>query len=117
MAGGAAAEAGNLAMGTLRPLFSGMRTHGRQLLACADDPAAELMACADDPAAELMALVWGPRFDREHARDLAQTLAPRHVDLDRVVAQAADTFDRLPARRQQRLRQAIPHRAGGTIRA
>lgn len=106
MAGGAAAEAGEPAMGTLSPLFSGMRIHGHQLL-----------AHADDPAAELMALVWGPRFDREHARDLAQTLSLRHTDLDRVVAQAADTFDRLPARRQQRLRQAIRHHAGGTIRA
>jgi len=93
-------------MGSLSPLFSTLRSHGRLLL-----------AGADDPTAELMALVWGPRFDREHARDLVQSLAPRQTDLDRVVAQAADTFDRLPAQRQQRLRQAIRRHAGGTIRA
>ena len=93
-------------MGTVSPLFSTLRSHGRLLL-----------AGADDPNAELMALVWGPRFDREHARDLVQSLAPCQTDLDRVVAQAADTFDRLPAQRQQRLRQAIRRHAGGTIRA
>ncbi|MBI2750137.1 MAG: hypothetical protein HYX43_12580 [Burkholderiales bacterium] len=93
-------------MGALSPLFSTLRSHGRLLL-----------AGADDPNAELMALVWGPRFDREHARGLVQSLAPRHTDLDRVVAQAADTFDRLPAQHQRRLRQAIRRHAGGTIRA
>jgi len=106
MAGGTAAEADGLAMGTMSPLFSSLRSHGRLLL-----------AGADDPAVELMALIWGPRFDREHARDLAQLQAHRHTDLDRVVAQAADTFDRLPAQRQQRLRQVIRRHAGGTIRA
>jgi hypothetical protein len=94
-------------MGTLSPFFSTLRSHGRLLL-----------VGADDPNAELMALVWGPRFDREHARDLVQSLAPPcQTDLDRVVAQAADTFDRLPAQHQRRLRQAIRRHAGGTIRA
>lgn len=106
MDGGTTAEAGGQAMGILSPLFSSMRTHGRLLL-----------ARADDPTAELMAMVWGPRFDREHAQNLVQSLALRHTDLDRAVAQAADTFDRLPARRQQRLRQVIRRHAGGTIRA
>lgn len=106
MAGGAAAEGGVPTMGILSPLFSGMRTHGNQLL-----------ARADDPAAELMALVWGPRFDREHARDLVQSLATHHTELNHVVAQVADAFDRLPPSRQQRLRQMIRCHAGGTIRA
>lgn len=93
-------------MGTFSPLFSTLRSHGRLLL-----------AGVDDPAAELMALVWGPRFDREHARGLAQTHPPGQLDLERVLTQAADTFDRLPAPRQQRLRQVIRRHAGGTIRA
>jgi len=93
-------------MGTLSPLFCSLRSHVSLLL-----------AGADDPAAELMALVWGPRFDREHARDLAQSVTHHHEDLDRVVAKAADTFDRLPRQRQQRLRQVISRHAGGTIRA
>ena len=36
--------------------------------------ASALLAGADDPHAELMALVWGPRFDREHAHSLLAAL-------------------------------------------
>lgn len=89
-------------MHSLQPLFRSMRVHGPVLL-----------ASTAEPAAELLALVWGPRFDREHARYLAQN----RPALDRALAQAADTFDRLSALRQQRLRRLLRHHAGGTIRA
>ena len=46
---------------TLRPLFVGVRALGPALL-----------ASAPEPAVELLAMVWGPRFDREHALQLAR---------------------------------------------
>jgi hypothetical protein len=33
-----------------------------------------LLATASDPHAELLTMVWGPRFDREHAMGLWATL-------------------------------------------
>jgi hypothetical protein len=96
-------------MHSLQPLFSSMRAHGPVLL-----------ASTTEPAAELLALVWGPRFDREHGRYLAQSVAQNGPAPDQALVQAlnqaADTFDRLPALRQQRLRQLLRHHAGGTIR-
>ncbi len=97
-------------MHSLQPLFTSMRAHGPVLL-----------AATTEPAAELLALVWGPRFDREHGRYLAQAAAQNRPSLDHALGQAlnqaADTFDRLPAIRQQRLRQLLRHHAGGTISA
>ena len=37
---------------------------------------AALLADSDDPHAELLAMVWGPRFDREHALGLWARLRP-----------------------------------------
>jgi hypothetical protein len=65
----------------------------------------------------MLAMVWGPRFDREHALQLARLAASDSVALERSLALAADHFDALPPLRQQRLRQHIRHRAGGTIGA
>jgi hypothetical protein len=93
-------------MHSLQPLFSSMRAHGPLLL-----------ASTAEPAAELLALVWGPRFDREHGRYLAQSVAQNRPALDHALAQAADTFDQLPALRQQRLRELLRHHAGVTISA
>ncbi len=93
-------------MHDMQALFASVRCHGQLLL-----------ASSHEPAAELLALVWGPRFDREHARTLAQSVAQDRPALHDALAQAADDFDRLPARRQQRLRQLIRHHAGGTIGA
>jgi len=91
---------------TLRPLFAGVRALGPVLL-----------ATGEEPATELLALVWGPRFDREHALQLARRAEPGSLALDRSLALAADYFDALPPPRQHRLRQHIRHRAGGTIGA
>lgn len=93
-------------MHSLRPLFSIARSLGPVLL-----------ASAQEPVAEMLALVWGPRFDREHALVLAQEAAQNRPAVDQSLAQAADHFDQLPAPRQQRLRQLLRHHAGGTISA
>lgn len=93
-------------MSSMRPLFASVRVYRSALL-----------ACEQDPAVELLAMVWGPRFDREHARQLAQSVLQDHAALERSLAQAADHFDRLPPSRQQRLRKIIRHHAGGTISA
>lgn len=93
-------------MSTVKPLFASLRIHGRALL-----------AAAEDPAAEVLALVWGPRFDREHARELLAPHAQDQAELTHALAQAADTFDGLTPPRQQRLRQLIRQHAGGTMGA
>ena len=93
-------------MQPIQTLFASVRAHGPALL-----------ASTTEPAAELLALVWGPRFDREHAQHLALSVTQNHSGLQRALAQAADTFDRLPAPRQQRLRQLLRHQAGVTIGA
>ena len=63
----------------------------------------QLVAHADDPHAEALALVWGPRFDREHAQALAVRagLALQPLEL------AACEFDALPGAAQQRWRTLI----------
>ncbi len=93
-------------MHSLQPLFTSMRAHGPVLL-----------ATTTEPATELLALVWGPRFDRQHAQDLAQSALQNYGGLQQALAQAADIFDGLPAPRQQRLRQLLRYHAGGTISA
>ena len=55
-----------------RPLYDGLRAH-----------APALLAGADNPHDELLALVWGPRFDREHALDLMARQGLRLVGMGR----------------------------------
>lgn len=75
-----------------------------------------LLAASNDPHAELMALVWGPRFDRDHALHLWAGL-PQHMagaaqPVLQALLSAADHFDTLTSPNQQRLRQMIlRHRA------
>lgn len=89
-------------MNSLAVVFSTLRTQ-----------VAPLMRAAEDPHAELLALVWGPQFDRLHARDLVACVQPqaapglRHALLD-----AADRFDSLPGERQQHLRRLILQHRG-----
>ena len=71
-----------------------------------------LLAELPDPHAELLALVWGPRFDREHAHGLLQGRSPLQPGLLQSVMDSADRFDRLAGDQQQRVRQFIlRHRA------
>ena len=71
------------------------------------------LRAAQDPHAELLALVWGPRFDREHAGELLRRVPPSGAPaaLQAVLA-AADQFDRLPGSHQQRLRRLILRHRG-----
>lgn len=68
------------------------------------------------PAPEdLLALVWGPRFDRDHARELWAQARPWGNSGDsraswQAVMAVADRFDRLPAPRQHRVRRWLYHR-------
>jgi hypothetical protein len=75
-----------------------------------------LMSVTPDPHAELMAMVWGSRFDRQHALDLWARLPAANA----ITAQAAwhtlaalaDRFDGMAAARQHSLRRLIlRHRA------
>lgn len=74
---------------------------------------APALAAAEDARSELLALIWGPRFDLEHARQLA---APLPGSAARALAAAADRFDALRAHQRQRLRRlaaatALDHNA------
>ena len=71
-----------------------------------------LLAGMPDPHDELMSLVWGPRFDREHALGLvARRPASAAQTLPALLA-AADRFDALQVGAQRRLRRMIVrHRA------
>lgn len=72
---------------------------------------ATLLADADDPHAELLALVWGPRFDREHALGLWARLSQRQPQAALPVLpqllSAADRFDALGTPAQHRVRRLI----------
>lgn len=71
-----------------------------------------LLAEVADPHAELLALVWGPRFDREHAHALLQGRAQLQPGVLKSVMDSADRFDHLAGDQQQRVRQFIlRHRA------
>ncbi|TXH88906.1 MAG: hypothetical protein E6Q78_09580 [Rhodoferax sp.] len=67
------------------------------------DQAPRLVAHAPEPHAELLALVWGPRFDRDHAQALAASAGLALQPLE----QAAREFDALSRAAQQRLRALI----------
>ena len=65
-----------------------------------------------EPHAEVMALVWGPRFDREHALGLVARQPQHAARALPALLEAADRFDALHAPAQRRLRQMIlRHRA------
>lgn len=75
------------------------------------DHAPALLASADDPHAELLAMVWGPRFDREHALGLWAQLSQREpgaaVPVLPALLSAADQFDALGVPVQHRVRRMI----------
>lgn len=93
---------------TLAPihqLAQGVRAHGPALL-----------AGMDDPHDELMSLVWGPRFDREHALGLLARQPQTAAHTLPALLAAADHFDALHAPAQGRLRRLIVrHRALGAV--
>lgn len=70
-----------------------------------------LLAGTDDPHAELLAMVWGPRFDRQHALELLAKLSleqsAQALPMLNVLQSAAGLFDNLCVRAQNRLRRLI----------
>ncbi len=70
-----------------------------------------LLAEVDDPHDELLALVWGPRFDREHALGLWARFSRRQpaeaVHTLPAILSVADRFDGMDSEAQQRLRRLI----------
>jgi hypothetical protein len=80
---------------------------------------AALLADADDPHAELLTLVWGPRFDREHALSLWARLSRRQpadaVPLLPELLSAGDRFDAMDREAQQRLRRLILRHRGLSV--
>lgn len=69
--------------------------------------AGALAATVEDPAAEMLALVWGPRFDREHALELLARLPRADGALVHAVHAFGDRFDALAPSGQRALRQRI----------
>ena len=88
-------------LASLQPLAHCLRAHGLALL-----------GGSDAPHDELLALVWGPRFDREHALGLVARQPQHAARALPALLEAADRFDALHASAQRRLRQMIlRHRA------
>lgn len=93
------------ALAHIHQLAQGVRAHGSALL-----------GGLDDPHDELMSLVWGPRFDREHALGLLARQPQTAVHTLPALLAAADHFDALHAPAQGRLRRLIVrHRALGAV--
>ncbi|MBC5785776.1 hypothetical protein H8N03_22745 [Ramlibacter sp. USB13] len=61
----------------------------------------------DDPRAELQALVWGPRFDRDHAFALLARLPRVEGPWLEAVRTFGDRFDALPPLAQRALREGL----------
>jgi hypothetical protein len=85
-----------MATTALRALTAPLRAYG-----------AVLFEGYEEPHAELMALVWGPRFDREHAHGLLERHPGYVPQVLHSVHQAADQFDGLADAQQQRVRRLI----------
>lgn len=68
---------------------------------------AQLLTHTAQPHDELLSLMWGPRFDREHALALAARHPQDAAHAIPALLQAADTFDQLHASAQQRLRHMV----------
>ena len=74
--------------------------------------AAVLLADLPEPHDELMSLVWGGRFDREHALRLAAQRPEAAAAMLPALLAAADVFDAMHKPSQGRLRELIRrHRA------
>jgi len=101
------------------PAMSPMSLPARQLAQGVRCCGPALLAGSDDPHAELLAMVWGPRFDREHALGLWARLSQRQpqaaLPVLPLLLSAADRYDALAAPAQHQLRRLIlrHRRAGG----
>jgi hypothetical protein len=76
-------------------------------LADLPDVVGSLAEAADDPRAEILAMVWGPRFDREHALSLLMRLPRADATSVHAIHAFADRFDALAPHGQQALRESV----------
>ncbi len=89
------------AMRPVHQLAQGLRAHGWQLF-----------SDLEDPHDELMSLVWGPRFDRDHAMGLVARAPSAAASVLPALLDAANSFDQMHGVAQARLRRLIlRHRA------
>lgn len=80
--------------------------------------AADLLSDLPELHDELMCLVWGPRFDREHALGLIARRPQASMHAASAMLAAADAFDAMQAISQRRVRELIrKHRALATSSA
>lgn len=80
--------------------------------------AADLLSDMPELHDELMCLVWGPRFDREHALGLIARRPQASVHAASAMLAAADAFDAMQTTSQRRVRELIrKHRALATTSA
>ncbi|HRN77476.1 hypothetical protein [Ottowia sp.] len=80
------------------------------LVRLAREHGARLLAAQPEPHVELLTLLWGSRFDREHAQGLIEQAAATPVQRERLrrgLRDAAERFDRMSAPEQQRLRRLV----------
>ena len=68
---------------------------------------AALAQTSDEPVAEMLAMVWGPRFDREHALELLARLPRADGALVNAIHAFGERFDALPPSGQRALREAL----------
>ena len=66
---------------------------------------------AEEPEGELLAMIWGPRFDRDHAEALLLQWPRQSTQAWQVLRQAADRYDALAPRQQARLRRRVSDNA------
>lgn len=85
-----------MAPATLSALAAPLRAYG-----------AVVLEGYEEPHAEVMALVWGPRFDLEHALRLLERRPGYVPQVLHDVQKAADLFDRLDYAERQRVRRLI----------
>jgi hypothetical protein len=62
---------------------------------------------AEEPAGELLAMIWGPRFDRAQAEALLLAWPRQSTQAWQVLRDAADRYDALAPRQQERLRRRV----------
>ncbi len=83
----------------------------RQLIQQSRVLAPWLLARIDEPHAELLTMVWGPRFDHQHALELLTRLcgeqSAQALPVLTALQSAAGLFDHLSVQEQNRLRRLI----------
>jgi hypothetical protein len=75
------------------------------------EPFRRLAAADDEAPLELLAMVWGPRFDRQHALDWLTRAQAADTQAVQAMQRFASRFDALAPPAQRALREALAHNA------